>query len=65
LRAQFDLSDAVVSERTLKAPFDGWVRDVRVHESQHLAAGDVVVSLMKDGAETWARVLVPGQHRPM
>ena len=50
---------------TLVAPFDGWVREVRVHENQHLGAGEVVATLSKEETEVKALVLVPGQYRPM
>ena len=65
LRAQVELNEVRVSERTLAAPFDGWVRDVRVRENQYLHAGEVVVTLMKEGTETKALALVPGHYRPL
>lgn len=64
LRAQLDLNDALVSERTLVAPFDGVVREVRVHEHQYLGAGEVVATLAKEDTEVKALLLVPGQYRP-
>ncbi|MET0406243.1 MAG: HlyD family efflux transporter periplasmic adaptor subunit [Cystobacter sp.] len=65
LRAQLDLSEALVSERTLVAPFDGWVREVRVHENQYVAAGEVMVTLARKDTEVKALLLVPGHYRPM
>ena len=64
LRAQLELNDALVSERTLVAPFDGWVREVRVHEHQFLGAGEVVATLAKDTTAVKVLLLVPGQYRP-
>ncbi|KFA94574.1 efflux RND transporter periplasmic adaptor subunit [Archangium violaceum] len=65
LRAQLDLSGARLSERTLKATVDGWVREIRVREGQHISVGDRVATLMKEGTESYALALVPGQYRPM
>ena len=65
LRTQLELNEVRVSERTLVAPFDGWVREVRVHENQHVGAGEVVATLAKDATEVRALVLVPGRYRPL
>lgn len=65
LRAELELNDARVSERTLVAPFDGWVREVRVQENQHLGAGEVVATLSKEETEVKALLLVPGEYRPL
>ncbi|MFL5350539.1 MAG: HlyD family efflux transporter periplasmic adaptor subunit [Hyalangium sp.] len=65
LRPQIDLNEVLVSERTLVAPFDGWVREVRIHENQYLGAGDVVATLAKQDTAVKALILVPGQYRPM
>ena len=64
LRAQLELNDVLVSERTLVAPFDGWVREVRVHENQYVAAGEVMVTLARKDTEVKALLLVPGHYRP-
>jgi multidrug efflux pump subunit AcrA (membrane-fusion protein) len=65
LRSQLESSQARLEERSLRAPFDGQVNDVRVREGQFLGAGEVVVSVLRDGAESWALALVPGRYRPM
>jgi biotin carboxyl carrier protein len=66
LRAELDLNEARLSERTLKAPMDGWVGDIRVREGTYVAPGEVVLTLMRDeGTESYALALVPGQYRPM
>lgn len=65
LRAQLELSEARIGERVLKAPCDGQVGEVRVREQQFLDVGEVVVSLVREGAEAWAVALLPGQYRPL
>jgi multidrug efflux pump subunit AcrA (membrane-fusion protein) len=65
LHSQLELSQVRERERSLRAPFDAVVNDVRVREGQHLNAGDVVVSILREGAESWALALVPGRYRPM
>jgi multidrug efflux system membrane fusion protein len=65
LRSQLESSQARLRERSLRAPFDAVVNDVRVREGQHLNAGEVVVSILREGAESWALALVPGRYRPM
>ncbi|WP_224367106.1 efflux RND transporter periplasmic adaptor subunit [Hyalangium versicolor] len=65
MRTQLDQSQARLAERSLKAPFEGIVNDVRVREGQFIGQGEVVVSVMREGAESWALGLVPGRYRPM
>jgi multidrug efflux system membrane fusion protein len=65
LRAQLELSEARMGERVLKAPSDGQVGEVRVREQQFLAPGEIVVSLVRGGAEAWAVAVLPGQYRPL
>lgn len=65
MRAQLELSQARLAERSLRAPFEGQISDVRVREGQYLGPGEVVVSIMREGAESWALALVPGRYRPM
>jgi len=65
LRAQLERSEARMSERVLKAPCDGRVGEVRVREQQFLQPGEVVASLVREGAETWVVALLPGQYRPL
>jgi len=65
LRAQLDLNEVLVSERTLVAPFDGWVREMRVRENQYIGAGEVVATLSKEETAAKALLLVPGRYRPM
>jgi multidrug resistance efflux pump len=65
LRTQVEMSEARLSERVLRAPTDGRVFDVRVRPNQYLAPGQVVASIMTEGAEVYALAMVPGQYRPM
>jgi multidrug efflux pump subunit AcrA (membrane-fusion protein) len=65
LHSQLELSQVRLRERSLRAPFDAVVNDVRVREGQHLNAGEVVVSILRDGVESSALALVPGRYRPM
>jgi membrane fusion protein, multidrug efflux system len=65
LHSQLELSQVRLRERSLRAPFDAVVNDVRIREGQHLNAGEVVVSILREGAESWALALVPGRYRPM
>jgi membrane fusion protein, multidrug efflux system len=65
LRTQVELSEARLSERVLRAPTEGVVFDVRVRPNQYLSPGQVVASILTDGAEVFALAMVPGQYRPM
>ncbi|WP_309896446.1 HlyD family efflux transporter periplasmic adaptor subunit [Archangium sp.] len=65
LRAQLELNETLLGERALRAPCDGTVNDVRVREGQFLVAGEVVSSVLREGAESWALALLPGRYRPM
>lgn len=65
LRAQLELTEAQLDERALRAPCDGVINDVRVREGQFLVQGEVVASVLREGAEAWALALVPGRYRPM
>lgn len=50
--------------RVIRAPKDGVVGDVRVRGGVALAAGDHVLTLMKQEAEPTVLVFLPGQDRP-
>ncbi len=65
MRSQLELSQARLSERSLRAPFDGVINDLRVREGQFLGPGEVVASVLREGAESWAQALLPGRYRPM
>lgn len=65
LRAQRELARSRLEERTLRAPADGRVADVRVREGQSVAPGGAVVSLVSDRTEPVLWVLLPGHFRPL
>lgn len=65
LRAQLELSNARLAERSIKAPCSGRIGEVRARENQFLGAGEVVVTILREGAEVQALALVAGRYRPM
>jgi multidrug efflux system membrane fusion protein len=65
LRSALDLSRVRLEERSVKAPFDGVVGEVRVREGQVIGSGEVTLSLQREGTECYALALVPGAYRPM
>ncbi|QRN97725.1 HlyD family efflux transporter periplasmic adaptor subunit [Archangium violaceum] len=65
LRAQLALAQARLDERSLRAPTDGVVGDIRVRPGQAVGPGDVLLSLRRDAAPVSVTVLLPGYSRPM
>lgn len=65
LRAQKELAESRLEQRTVKAPEAGVVSDVRIRRGQHLAAGDVVVSLVRDASPLVVTAMLPGEYRPL
>lgn len=65
LRAQRELARSRLEERTLRAPEDGRVADVRVREGQSVVPGGAVVSLVSDRTEPVLWTLLPGHFRPL
>jgi membrane fusion protein (multidrug efflux system) len=64
LRAQRDLARARVDERVVRAPRNGIVSDVRIRQGQHLAVGELILSVVGDGAPVSLIAVVPGRYRP-
>lgn len=64
LSAELQLAEARLAERTLRAPFDGIVSDIRIRPGQHLAAGEAAVSLVRSGADATVVAILPGRYRP-
>jgi len=64
LRTQRELARSRLQERTLRAPADGKVSDVRVRPGQYLTPGQLAVSIGHEEARPTLVVLVPGQYRP-
>jgi membrane fusion protein (multidrug efflux system) len=64
LNAERDLARNQLEQRTLRAPRAGIVSDLRVRIGQHVAAGDVVLSLTDSSAACVVVALLPGHYRP-
>jgi multidrug resistance efflux pump len=65
LSASRELARRRVEERTLRAPQGGVVGDVRIRSGQALQPGDVVVSIVGEGARYSLVAVLPGHYRPM
>jgi multidrug efflux pump subunit AcrA (membrane-fusion protein) len=65
LRAQRDLAEARVAERSLRATVDGVVSDLRIRPGQLLAPGDLVLTLVGDDAHFSLLAFLPGHARPL
>jgi membrane fusion protein (multidrug efflux system) len=65
LRAQKEQAEAHLAERSVRAPQDGIVNDVRIRSGQLLQPGELVCSLIGDKARFYIDALLPGQYRPM
>jgi GAF domain len=64
LRAGRDLARARLEERVVRAPAAGIVGDVRCRRDQHVAAGDILLSLTGADSRPVLLALLPGEHRP-
>lgn len=65
LRAQKELQERRITERSLRAPQDGVVSDIRIRPGQRLEPGDVLLSIVGDGAQLSVVVMLPGKSRPL
>lgn len=65
LRAERDLARARLDERVVRAPRAGIVGDVRCRRDQHVAAGDILLSLSGTDSRPVLMAVLPGEHRPM
>jgi membrane fusion protein (multidrug efflux system) len=65
LRAQKDLAQAHVEERSTKAPHDGMVSDLRIRAGQLIGPGELILSLVNESSTYALTALLPGQYRPM
>jgi membrane fusion protein (multidrug efflux system) len=63
-RGEKERAEARLEERHARAPHDGVISDVRVRTGQHLAPGDVVLSLIRDDSDLSVIALLPGADRP-
>ena len=65
LRAQKELAQARLDERSVVAPQDGVVSDVRIRPGQHLNPGDVIMTLVPPAATFTVIAMLPGNYRPV
>lgn len=65
LRAERDRAQARLALRRLTADRDGVVSDVRVRPGQHLAPGELVLTLVAGDAQLTLVALLPGGDRPL
>jgi membrane fusion protein (multidrug efflux system) len=65
LRAQRELATARLEQRLVRAPVAGVVSDVRIRSGQHLAIGELLLSVVPENASLSLVALLPGRYRPM
>lgn len=65
LRTQKELAQARLDERSVVAPQDGIVSDVRIRPGQHLNPGDVILTLVPPDAPFTVIAMLPGNYRPV
>lgn len=65
LRAEQELARTNLDERSVRAPSDGTVGDVRVRPGQYLSPGDVIMTLHGGGFDPSVLALLPGRFRPL
>lgn len=63
-RAELELANARLETRSLRAPCDGLVSDVRVRSGQYLNPGMGVLSVIPEGSQPVLVALLPGDRRP-
>jgi membrane fusion protein (multidrug efflux system) len=65
LRAQRELATARLRQRLVRAPLAGVVSDVRIRPGQHLAVGELLLTVVPENASLSLVALLPGRYRPM
>jgi membrane fusion protein (multidrug efflux system) len=65
LRAQRDLGTARLAQRLVRAPVAGVASDVRIRPGQHLAVGELLLSVVPQDASLSLVAFLPGHYRPM
>ena len=65
LKVQRDLARTVADERTVRAPHDGVVSDIRIHPGQHLTMGEQICGISPNDAKVYVVAVVPGDYHPM
>jgi membrane fusion protein (multidrug efflux system) len=64
LRQALDQARTALEERTIVAPADGVISDLRVRPGQHLEPGDIAASVVDGDAGLEVVALLPGEDRP-
>ncbi|WP_279635650.1 efflux RND transporter periplasmic adaptor subunit [Corallococcus carmarthensis] len=64
LRAEREQAQARLKARSLVAPLEGFVGDVRIHPGQYLAVGTLVASIVENDAPAYLLAILPGYYRP-
>jgi membrane fusion protein (multidrug efflux system) len=64
LRTDLERARATLEERTVRAPRDGVVNDIRVRSGQRATPGDALMSLLHDDSDLYIEALLPGADRP-
>jgi membrane fusion protein (multidrug efflux system) len=65
LRVEKELAEARLAEKSVRAPSDGVVSDIRIHAGQQLNPGEVIFSLVGADAKFQVVAMLPGHYRPM
>lgn len=64
LRQALDQAKTALDERTIVAPADGVISDLRVRPGQHLEPGDIAASVIDGDGGLEVVALLPGEDRP-
>jgi membrane fusion protein (multidrug efflux system) len=64
LRAQKEVAQTRLADRSVRAPRAGIVTELRIHPHQRLQPGDIVLTLASDQARPQLVALLPGHARP-
>ena len=65
LRSERDFARSRLDAKTIRAPHDGVVNDVRIRPGQNLSTGDPILSITGERAEPIMTAILPGQYRPL
>ncbi len=65
LQSQLDLAQSRLADRSVRAPHDGVVSDVRIRASQFVSPGQLLLSLRRHAQQLYLTALLPGQYRPL
>jgi membrane fusion protein (multidrug efflux system) len=65
LRAEVELAQTRLDDRSIRAPHAGIVSDIRIRAGQYLAPGEVLLALLDEGAPCSIVAILPGSYRPM